>query len=371
MQKRTATLWIAGVVIVLVVAGMNIRNPRAGESASQAKAGKAEKTASATPRQNAFWKDFEKPNRKALQEQLDAEQYNVTQESGTERPFNNLYWDHHAAGIYVDVVSGEPLFASFDKFDSGTGWPSFTRPIEADNIDEKADETHGMRRVEVRSHYGDSHLGHVFEDGPEPTGMRYCINSASLRFVPVSELASAGYAEYLPLFQGDKGATMPSRTETATLAGGCFWGMEDILRDIPGVLETEVGYSGGTFPHATYEDVKTGKTGHAESVRIVFDPDRISYAELLGYFFRMHDPTTPNRQGNDRGTQYRSAIFVNSKEQRATAERVKAEVDKSGKWDKPIVTEIVDAGSFWPAEDYHQDYLEKHPNGYTCHWLRD
>lgn len=164
---------------------------------------------------------------------------------------------------------------------------------------------------------------------------------------------------------------MAASRETATLAGGCFWGMEDIIRDIPGVLETEVGYTGGTLDNATYEDVRTGKTGHAESVRIVFDPSRVSYAEILGFFFRMHDPTTKNRQGNDVGTQYRSAIFYHSEAQRETAERVKREVDASGKWKKPIVTEIVPAGEFWTAEAYHQDYLEKNPNGYTCHYLRD
>ncbi len=163
-----------------------------------------------------------------------------------------------------------------------------------------------------------------------------------------------------------------SATETAILAGGCFWGMEEILRGIPGVLETEVGYTGGTTGHPTYGDVHTGSAGHAEAVRIVFDPVRLSYEDLLEkWFFRMHDPTTKNRQGNDVGSQYRSAIFVTSDAQRVVAERVKARVDASGKWQAPIVTEIVTAGPFTPAEAYHQDYLQKHPNGYTCHYLRD
>src|SRR5690606_39058617 len=141
---------------------------------------------------------------------------------------------------------------------------------------------------------------------------------------------------------------------------GCFWGMEEILREIPGVLNTEVGYTGGKTAEPTYEDVRTGDTGHAESVRVVFDPSKLSYEELLEkWFFRMHDPTTLNRQGNDVGTQYRSAIFVTSPEQREIAERVKKRVDESGKWDAPIVTEIVDAGPFTLAEDYHQDYLQK------------
>lgn len=158
---------------------------------------------------------------------------------------------------------------------------------------------------------------------------------------------------------------------TATLAGGCFWGMEDILRKIPGVVETAVGYTGGTVPNATYEKVKTGATGHAESIRIVFDPKVLSYRELLGYFFRMHDPTTLNRQGNDVGTQYRSAIFYHDEEQRKVAEEVKASVDRSGKWKRPVVTEIVPAEPFCRAEEYHQDYLVKNPGGYTCHFLRE
>jgi methionine-S-sulfoxide reductase len=160
-------------------------------------------------------------------------------------------------------------------------------------------------------------------------------------------------------------------TETATLAGGCFWGVEELIRKLPGVVDTTVGYTGGSFPNPTYEDMKQGRTGHAESLQIVFDPETISYEEILRYFFRLHDPTTLNRQGNDLGTQYRSAIFVHDARQRETAEKVKADVDASGKWKKPVVTEIVDASTFWTAEGYHQDYLQRHPNGYTCHWIRD
>ena len=147
--------------------------------------------------------------------------------------------------------------------------------------------------------------------------------------------------------------------------------MEDILRKIPGVLETRVGYAGGSTKNPTYRDVSRGDTGHAEAIEVVFDPARLSYEDLLGYFFRMHDPTTLNRQHNDVGTQYRSAIFYHDEEQRQVAERVKERVQRSGKWDGQIVTEIVPAGEFWVAEDYHQKYLEKHPGGYTCHYLRD
>lgn len=159
--------------------------------------------------------------------------------------------------------------------------------------------------------------------------------------------------------------------ETAIVAGGCFWGMEEILRQIPGVISTEVGYTGGKTANPSYEEVCTGATGHAEAVRIVFDPSKISYETLLGYFFRMHDPTTRNRQHNDVGTQYRSAVFCTTAAQKETAKRVKDEADKSGKWTRPIVTEIATARDFYSAEGYHQKYLVKNPGGYNCHVLRD
>ena len=163
-----------------------------------------------------------------------------------------------------------------------------------------------------------------------------------------------------------------SKTERAVLAGGCFWGMEELLRKIPGVTGVEVGYTGGWLKDPKYDDTHDSKSGHAESVKVTFDPSKLTYDELLEkWFFRMHDPTTLNRQGNDTGSQYRSAIFYTSEEQKKTAEAVKARVDKSGKWKKPVVTEIAKASDWWKAEDYHQDYLQKNPGGYTCHYLRD
>jgi methionine-S-sulfoxide reductase len=157
-------------------------------------------------------------------------------------------------------------------------------------------------------------------------------------------------------------------TETATLAGGCFWGVEELVRKLPGVVDTTVGYAGGTLDKPRYEDVKTGRTGHAESLQIEFDPSKISYDDILDFFFRLHDPTTANRQGNDVGTQYRSAIFYADDAQRDAAERAIQRAQP--KWPRPIVTEVVPFTNFFEAEDYHQDYLQRYPNGYTCHYLR-
>ena len=159
--------------------------------------------------------------------------------------------------------------------------------------------------------------------------------------------------------------------EFATLAGGCFWGMEDLLRGLIGVINTTVGYTGGKIPNPTYEIVKTGLSGHAEAVLIEFDPVVLNYEELLRFFFRIHDPTTLNRQMNDIGSQYRSAIFYHSSEQLLTAERIIKEIDAKKFWQGPIVTQLISANTFYPAEEYHQDYLQKNPGGYTCHWIRD
>ena len=295
-------------------------------------------------------------------EALTAEQFHVTQRNGTERAFTGEFWDHHEPGIYVDVVSGEPLFASTDKFDSGTGWPSFTAPIG--NVVTKRDFSMLFPRTEVRSEHADSHLGHVFKDGPRDRGgRRYCINSAALRFVHRDDMEAQGYRQYVSLFEKEE---KMGDYKTAILAGGCFWGMEDLIRRQPGVVSTRVGYTGGRNAHATYRN----HPGHAEAVEIVYDPAETDYRALLEFFFQIHDPTTKDRQGNDRGSSYRSAIFYVDDEQKQVALDTIADVDASGLWPGKVVTEVVPASDFWEAEPEHQDYLLRIPNGYTCHFPR-
>jgi peptide methionine sulfoxide reductase msrA/msrB len=354
---------VAVILISLMVAGCS-----SGDAAGLDTKPAAER-ASSTNREA-----FVKPSDEELRKKLTPLQYEVTQRNGTERPYTNEYDKHFEPGIYVDVVSGKALFSSLDKYDSGCGWPAFTKPIDAGEVIEKEDRSHGMRRVEVRSSSADSHLGHVFPDGPRDRGgIRYCINSASMRFVPLAEMEKQGYGKYLARFEQEgvlkkEAATSASKkTEAAVIAGGCFWGMEDLLRKIDGVIETEVGYCGGSNQNATYEN----HPGHAEAVRVVFDPEKISFKKLLtDWFFRMHDPTTLNRQGNDRGTSYRSTIFYANDEQRQIALEAIKEAQASGRWKNPIVTTVEPVKNWSLAEGYHQDYLLKHPGGYTCHWLR-
>lgn len=160
------------------------------------------------------------------------------------------------------------------------------------------------------------------------------------------------------------------KKEVAVLAGGCFWGVEELIRKIPGVLDTEVGYCGGETLNPDYKAVKTGTSGHAESLQVLFDSDILKFETLLEHFFKLHDPTTSNRQGNDLGSQYRSAIFYSNETQREAALKMIERVNKSGAWPRPVVTEVISLKQFYPAEDYHQDYLKKNPEGYTCHFYR-
>jgi len=287
-----------------------------------------------------------------LAAKLDPEAFRVTQRAGTEPPFCGRFVDHHESGIYTCVVCGLPLYRSADKFHSGTGWPSFFREFDRDHVARQLDLSHGMVRTEIRCARCGAHLGHVFPDGPPPTGERHCLNSAALKFVPDGQ----------PL----PPESQPVHPEVAYFAGGCFWGIEHYFQQGPGVIDAVSGYMQGHVEHPTYEQVCSGTTGHAETVKVVYDPKRISYRRLLEAFFAMHDPTQWMRQGPDVGEQYRSGIWYVNEEQRREALAFIRELEASGRYaGRKIVTQVEPAKTFWPAEEYHQDFIAK--TGRPCH----
>jgi peptide methionine sulfoxide reductase msrA/msrB len=296
-----------------------------------------------------------------LASRLDPEAYRITQKAGTEAAFCGTLLDNKKEGVYACVVCGLPLFSSEHKFKSGTGWPSFYREFDPEHVTRKADRSFGMVRVEINCARCDAHLGHVFDDGPKPTGERHCLNSASLTFYEKGE-------ELPPESRPVEGESTSSGAENqvAYFAGGCFWGIEHYFQQGPGVIDAVSGYMQGHKDDPTYKDVCYDDTGHAETVKVVYDPSRISYRRLLEAFFVMHDPTQLNRQGWDVGAQYRSGIWYVDDEQRLEAEAYIKGLEAQDRYKgRKIVTQVEQAKTFYAAEDYHQDYIEK--TGRACH----
>ena len=290
-------------------------------------------------------------SKKTLLEVLDGETFRVTQNAGTEQPFCGTLLDNKIEGMYACTVCGLPLFSSKHKFTSGTGWPSFFNPFADGHVATRIDASFGTKQIEILCARCDAHLGHVFDDGPKPTGKRFCLNSVSLQF----------YEDGVELPAESK----PIETETAYFAGGCFWGVEHWLQKGKGVINVESGYMQGTTDNPTYEDVCLRETGHAETTKVTFNPKVISYETLLDAFFKLHDPTQINGQGPDIGTQYRSGIWATSEKQLKSAQEFVEQLSNSKQYTKPIATEVEPAKTFYIAEDKHQDYIEK--TGRTCH----
>ncbi len=278
---------------------------------------------------------------------LSPEEARVIEHKGTERAFTGKYWDHHEDGTYRCRRCGQPLFASGTKFDSGSGWPSFDAALPG--AVREVPDPDGLRTEIVCAHCG-AHLGHVFRgEGFTAADTRHCVNSVSLAFEPAVAVT--------------RPAPPPGQDE-AFFAGGCFWGVEHHFEKVPGVISAVSGYMGGDLADPSYEQVCAGGTGHAEAVRVRFDPARVGYPALAKLFFEIHDPTQLNRQGPDVGKQYRSAVFVTGPEQEEVVRGLIQTLTRKG---YRVQTQVLPAGPFYEAEAYHQDYYSRKGGQPYCH----
>jgi len=284
--------------------------------------------------------------KKVLSEDL----YEVSRHKDTERPFTGKYWDSETKGTYYCAACGFELFKSDAKFSSSCGWPSFYEQKSPKSIVFKQDNTYNMRRIEALCGRCNGHLGHLFDDGPEPTGKRYCMNSIALDFEPDSYLSSINAEEL----------------DTIVLGGGCYWCVEAVYEELKGVVSVESGYSGGWIANPTYKQVCSGTTNHAEVVRIVYQKDVINFEDILKVFFTVHDPTTLNRQGADIGTQYRSIVFYSNNNQKTSATEIINQLNKGKVYESAIVTKVEPLKVFYIAENYHQDYYKNNSEEGYC-----
>lgn len=282
---------------------------------------------------------------------LTSEEYYILVEKWTERPYTGEYRDLHSDGIYICRQCNSPLYWSDSKFDSHCGWPSFDDAIPGKVLMQPDTD---KIRTEIVCKTCHGHLWHVFV-GEQQTekNIRHCVNSLSMRFIQKNNISDQ-ITTQIPLY------------EVAILGWGCFWCIEGALQHIPGIIEIRSGYMWGKRPFPTYERICTGVSGYIEVVQVFFDPNLLSYEQLLGYFFAIHDPTSQDQQGNDKGSQYRSAIFTNSDDQSLKAKSTIDILNQSWKYSKPIVTEVRSTETFYLAEDYHQNFYANNPNKPYC-----
>ncbi len=294
----------------------------------------------------------QKGDKQMTNNKLTPEEEYVIVQKGTEAPFTGKYLNNKEPGTYVCKRCGAPLYRSSDKFDGHCGWPSFDDEIPG--AVKRVPDPDGERTEIICANCG-AHLGHVFTgEGLTKKNIRHCVNSISLIFVPAAKADA-----------NDPNDPNSKPSTKAYFAGGCFWGVDYWLKSAPGVVSVTAGYMGGTTKNPTYKQVCTGTTGHAETVEVVFDPNKTNYEDLAKLFFEIHDPTQRNRQGPDIGYQYRSAIFYADQQQKQIAESLIEQLKKKG---LKVVTSVEPAKEFWPAEDYHQDYYSKTGGTPYCHF---